>query len=66
MFCVHLRGKHIVLLDGMSYKYQLSLSHLVCHLKLCSLLHFCVDDLSVSVSWVLKSPTTIVLLLISL
>ena len=37
MFHVHLRRKCILyLLDGMSYKYQLSPSGLMCHLKLVS------------------------------
>ena len=56
----------MLFLDGMSYNYQLNLSGLLCHLRLVfSLLIFCLDDLSIGVSEVLKSPTVIVLLLIS-
>ena len=61
---MHLRRKCILaLLVGMFYKYQLDLSGLLCHLKLVFI--FCLDDLSIGVSGVLKSPTIIVLLLIS-
>ena len=50
----------------MSYRYQLSLTDLLYHLKfVVSLLIFCLADLSIGVSGVLKSPTPIVLLLIS-
>ena len=49
----------------MSYRYKLGLTGLLYHLKFVSLLIFCLDDLSVGVSGVLKSPTIIVLLLIS-
>ena len=58
--------KYILLFsDGMSYKYQLSLSGLVCHVKAyVSLLMFSLDDLSIGISRVLKSPTITVLLLI--
>ena len=47
----------------MSYRYQLGLT---CLFKVCvSLLIFCLIDLSIGVSGVLKSPIIIVLLLIS-
>ena len=49
----------------MSYKHQLSLSSQMCHLILVSLLIFCLNDLTIGISGMLKSPTTIVLLLIS-
>ena len=49
----------------MSYRYQLGLTGLLYHLKGVSLLIFCLVDLSIGVSGVLKSPTIIVLLLIS-
>ena len=46
--------------------YQLSSSVLICHFKASiSLLIFCLDDLSIGKNEVLKSPTIIVLLLIS-
>ena len=52
--------------DGTSYKCQLSLSGLLCHVKAyVSLLMFSLDDLSIGISRVLKSPTITVLLLIS-
>ena len=50
----------------MTYRYQLGLTGLLYHLKFVSLLIFCLVDLSIGVSGVLKSPTIIVLLLISL
>ena len=49
----------------MSYRYQLGLTGLLYHLKFVSLLIFCLVDLSIGVSGVVKSPTIIVLLLIS-
>ena len=49
----------------MSYRCQLGLAGPLCHLKFVSLLIFCLVDLSIDVSEVLKSPTIIVLLLIS-
>ena len=49
----------------MSYRYQLGLTGPLYHLKCVSLLIFCLVDLSIGVSGVLKSPTIIVLLLIS-
>ena len=49
----------------MTYRCQLGLTGPLCHLKFVSLLIFCLVDLSVGVSGVLKSPTIIVLLLIS-
>ena len=57
----------LLILDGMFCGHQLSLSGLMCHLKSASLfiLFVCLDDLSIDVSEVLKSPTIIVLLLIS-
>ena len=52
--------------DGISYKCQLSLPGLLCHVKAyVSLLIFSLDDVSIGISRVLKSPTIIVLLLIS-
>ena len=66
MFHEHLRRKCILLfLDAMSYKYQLSLSGLLCHLKFVFPCLFCLDYLSIGESGVLKSPTIIVLLSIS-
>ena len=44
---------------------QCNLSGLLCHLKLVSLVIFCLDDLSIGVSELLKSRIIIVLLLIS-
>ena len=66
MFHVHLRRMCILLLlDGMSYIYLLSPSALMHHSgPVVSLLIFCLVDLSIAVSGVLKSPTIIVLLLI--
>ena len=49
----------------MSYRYQLGLTGLLHHLKFVSLLIFCLVDLSIGVSGVLKSSTIIVLVLIS-
>ena len=49
----------------MSYRYQLGLTGPLYHLKCVSLLIFCLVDLSIGVSGVLKSPTIIVSLLIS-
>ena len=49
----------------MSYRYQLGPSGILYHLKFVSLLIFCLVDLSIGVSGVLKSPTIIALLLIS-
>ena len=49
----------------MSYRYQLGLTGLLHHLKFVSLPIFCLVDLSIGVSRVLKSLTIIVLLLIS-
>ena len=66
MFRAHLRRTCTVLfLDGISYNYQLNLSGVLCHLKLVSLFIFILDDLSIGVSEVLKSPTITVLLSIS-
>ena len=63
---MHLRKKCILSLSGgMFYKYQLDLPGFLCHLKPVSLFIFCLDDLSIGVSEVLKSPTMIVLLSIS-
>ena len=52
-------------LDGILWRYQRDLSHLMYHLRCVSLLIFCFDDLCFGVSGVLKSPTIIVLLSIS-
>ena len=49
----------------MSYGYQLGLADPLCRLVCVSLLIFCLVDLSIGVSVVLKSPTIIVLLSIS-
>ena len=43
--------------DEMSYRYQLGLTGLLYLLKFVSLLIFCLVDLSIGVSGVLKSPT---------
>ena len=47
---------------GMSWRYQWDPSHPMYHVRLVFPLIFCFDDLSNSVSGVLKSPTIIVLL----
>ena len=61
-FHVHLKRMCILLLlDGMLYKYQLSLSVLMCHLRHVSLLIFCLDDLFIDESGVLMSPTIVCL-----
>ena len=66
MFHEHLRRKCILLLlDGMSYKYEFSPSCLMCHLKLVFPYLFSFGDLSIGESQVLESLTVIVLLLIS-
>ena len=64
---MHLRKMcSLLLLDRMLYKYQLSPPCEKYHFKACvSLSIFCLDDLSVGKSGVLKSPTIIVLLSIS-
>ena len=54
-----------IVLGEMSYRYQLGLTGLLYHLKFVSLFTFCLVDLSIGVSGVLKSPTIIVLLLMS-
>ena len=51
----------------MPYRYQFDLNWSIVSFKVCvSLLIFCLGDLSIGVTGVLKSPTIIVLLLISL
>ena len=67
MFHVHVKGMWILLLlDEMLYKYQLSPSDVICHLRYVFPYWFSVW---VSVHWckwrVLKTPTIILLLLIS-
>ena len=66
-FHVHLRKRWNSLFWGeISYRYQLCLTVSIVSFKGCiSLLIFCLVDLSIDVSGVLKSPTIIVLLLIS-
>ena len=60
---MHLRRIYILLLwNGRFYKYQLNLSGLEYHLRY---YRFCLNDLYLDVSGVLKSPTIIVLLSIS-
>ena len=49
----------------MSYRYQLGLAGPLCHLRFVFPCYFCLVDLSIVVSGVLKSPTIIVLLLVS-
>ena len=49
----------------MCYRYQVGLTGPLYHLKFVSLLIFCLVYLSIGVSGVIKSPTIIVLLLIS-
>ena len=72
MFHVHLRRKCILLhLGGKSWRYKLGPFGLIFHLRFVfhywfSVLMICPDDLSNGVSGVLKSPSIIVLLLISL
>ena len=46
-------------------RYQLSPSDQVCHLTTVSLLIFCLEDLSIEVNYMLKSPTMTVLLSVS-
>ena len=47
---MYLRSKCILLLlDGMSYNYELSLSGLMCHLRLCFLIDF-LSDLPIGIS----------------
>jgi len=41
------RNRILLLLNGMSYKYQLSLSRLLCYLRPVSLLIFGLDDLPI-------------------
>ena len=66
IFHVHLRKMYILLLwDGMFYKYQLTLSGVEYHLRPVFPCWFCLDDLTLDVSGVLKSPAIIVLLSIS-
>ena len=66
MFHVHLRRKCILLhLDGKSWRYQLGPFGLMFHLRFVFPYWFCFDNLSIDDSGVLKSPTIIVLLLIS-
>ena len=67
-FRVHLRKRWNSLFWGeMSCRYQLGLTGPLYHFKVCvSLLIFCLVDLSIGVSGVLKSTTIFVLLLISL
>ena len=68
MLHVHLKRMYsLLILDGKLYKYQLSLSGLMCHLRpVISLLIFSLDDVSIDVCGILKSPTIPVLLTISL
>ena len=66
IFHVHLRRKCILLhLDGVSWRYQLGPFGLMFHLRFVFPYWFCFDNLSIDDSGVLKSPTIIVLLLIS-
>ena len=66
MFQVHLGRLCILLLsEGMLYKYQLSLSGLMCHLRPVFLLIFCLDDMSIDKIGVLQSPSIIESLYIS-
>ena len=64
---MHFRRKFIWILEiGLSYKYLLNLSDLLCYLRLVShYLLFCLDDLSIGIIKVLKSHTIIALLPIS-
>ena len=64
---MHLRRNFSLLISNkMSYKYQLSLSGLLCHLRHVSLLIFCLHNLSVDVSGLLSPPTLTVSLGFSL
>ena len=67
MFHEHLRRKCILLfLDGMSYKYQSSLSGFIVSFKACDpLFIFILDYVSIDEIGVLMSPAIIVLLSIS-
>ena len=66
MFHERLRRKCILLfLDGMSYKYQLSPFGLMSFKACVSLLIFCLDDLCIDISPVLKFPVIIVLCSVS-
>ena len=64
MFHVHLR-RCILLLDGMSWRYQWDTFHIIYHLRVVFPYSFCFDDVSIGVRRMLKSPTIIVLLSIS-
>ena len=60
---VHLRRQcFLLLLEEVSYKYQLSIWSKVSFKACVSLLIFCLDDLSIDKSGVLKSTGVIVLL----
>ena len=60
---VHLRRQcFLLVLEGMSYKYQSSIWSEVSFKACVSLLIFCLDDLSIDKSGVLKSTGVIVLL----
>ena len=66
MFHVHLRRMCILLhLEGKFWRYQLGPFGLKFHLRFVFPYWFCFDNLSIDDSGVLKSPTIIVLLLIS-
>ena len=64
MFCVHLsRMCILLLLDGMFYKYLLSASGVMHHLRpMFPCWFFCLDNLSIAISRVLKSSTIIMFL----
>ena len=64
MFHVHLR-RCILLLDGMSWRYQWDTFHIIYHLRVVFPYSFCFDDVSIGMRRMLKSPTITVLLSIS-
>ena len=58
--CTLKRMYILVFLDVMSWKYQLSLTVLLCHSESVALLIFCLEGLSINAGGVLKPPTIIV------
>ena len=57
--CTWEKGESWLFWGEMSCRYQLGLAGPLCHLKFVSLLIFCLVDLSIDMSGVLKSPTII-------
>ena len=63
--CTCKNGETRCFVGEMSYTYQLGLIGLLYYLKFVFPRYFCLVDLSIIVSGILKSPTILVLLLIS-